>query len=120
MTATCTLCGVKVSAPDDIQLDAMRGRRSVTGLAIHMADHINRFHVNEEQSAVDRASSFPPSKPNTLETLIEAASANASIVTMLSYLKSEDPAFQIEIALMRDVVQKAMAQKAVKPAVVIA
>jgi hypothetical protein len=111
MTGTCVLCGKEVSAREDPTIDAMRLRRCATGLALAMLQHIGIYHPNDEQTAVDRTTNFPPTKPNTVVTLLEAASANASLTTALSYLKTDDPVLLKELELMREVVMKSIEPK---------
>jgi hypothetical protein len=111
MTGTCILCGREVCSRDDPTVDVMRLRRCATGLALAMLQHIGVYHQNEEQTAIDRTMNIPASKPNTILTLLEAASANASLTTALSFMKTDDPVLEREIGLMRDVVMRSIEQK---------
>lgn len=117
MTASCTLCGIPIEAPDDPIMDTRRLRRTVTLLAMRMLQHMQLVHSNIEQAVVNREENFPPGKPNSLMTLIEAASAHATLLTALSYLTSEDEQLKDQMLKMRELVDKAMEQKPVQPLV---
>lgn len=117
MTATCTLCGDVLTVRDCMDLDPLRDRKTVMAIAAAMCQHIGMRHSSEDQTVVDRASNFPPTKPNNILTLIEAAAAMGTLLTALSYVQSEDLSFKDQTEKMKDLLTKAIAQKEVKPLV---
>lgn len=125
MKATCVLCGQVITGPEDPIIDDLRNRRLLTYLAIVTVQHINLRHMDEEQTVVDR-SNFPSQRPdgsivpNTIPTLIEASQANATLLTALSFLSSDDPVFSSEGDKMKDIVRKAIEQKQATPAISLA
>jgi len=94
MTATCTLCGQPLTVVTDL-----RGAKyTFEGFGAMYADHINKSHAAQHKGII--------------QMLLEVGTA-APGLALFSLLKSDDAQFQEHVAKMRDLVEKACAQKEV-------
>src|SRR6266481_6507137 len=115
MTATCTLCGQVITAEADGLMDSQRDDRTLGRLGGMFRAHLGKLHADEPQTALDTTI-----MRCTVGQMIGAVGMTVQGAVLFSYLQSSDPVFQAKVGQMREIVSKAMEQKAVKPAVVIA
>ncbi len=114
MTATCTLCGMILTSPEDPVLDPQRDDRTFGRLGGLYRKHFNDCHAKELQQCL-------PSEimQGTIPQMIGAMTMTFQASILFSYLKSDDPVFLNKSQQMRELVQKTIAQKELKPQVVL-
>ncbi len=113
MTATCTLCGQVITAEPDGLLDAQRDDRLMGRMGGMFRAHLEKLHAKEEQAIFGP----PIMQGGSIAHLIAVAGITSQSIVLYSYLLSTDPVYLQKLGQMRQIVEKAMEQKAPKPAV---
>ena len=105
MQVTCVLCGQIMNVADDV-----RGASYTVGALGHVVkNHIGKDHASTKQQVYDDPRIFPPEA--TLPQLITIMGVTFQSLIVYSYFKSDDPVFLEQIRLLREVIEKAGAQK---------
>src|SRR5712671_1141607 len=115
MTATCTLCGIVLNSPEDQILEPGRDDRTFSRLGALYRKHFSDCHAKDSQTFI--ADQLPAGV--SMEQAFGVLSVTTQACVMFSYLKSEDEVFLEKSRLMREIVQKAIEQKEMKPSVVL-
>ncbi len=110
MTATCTLCGTLLTSEPDAILDDQRDDRTFGRLGAILRKHIHEHHYKDQQTITDSTDL----KGANIEQFIGIVGITGQAATMFSYVTCEDPAFQLRIQKMKEIVLKAIEQKEIQ------
>lgn len=113
MTATCTLCGLALTAEPDGILDSGKDDRTFGRLGKAARVHFEKDHANAPQCFVD---GLPPSVTVGQSFVILSVTTQAVLIN--SFLQSADELFLKKAGAMKQILMQAIEQKEPVPQIV--
>lgn len=110
MTATCTICGLILTAEPDGILDSQRTNRTFGSLGAQFRKHISEQHAAKLQDVLP-----PEEMQGSIIQLIQIMAVTVQSSILFSYLTSEDLEFTSRVEKMREMIEKSIQQKESSP-----